>query len=167
MPDWQADLNLPQPLSEPVDLGRFGRRIVPIGYFDEIHADDVLEHLPDLVTAMESFLRLLRVGGVLSVQVPYDLSLGAWQDPTHVRAMNENSWLYFTDWFWYLGWSEYRFVLEEQVFLQSAFGRQLAAEGRSTEELVRTPRAIDAMRVKLRKIELSDAEKVRVLQRWS
>jgi len=23
--------------------------------------------------------------------------------------MNENSWLYYTDWFWYLGWFEHRF----------------------------------------------------------
>ena len=35
----------------------------------------------------------------------------AWQDPTHVRALNRNSWLYYTDWFWYLGWLEHRFVL--------------------------------------------------------
>jgi predicted SAM-dependent methyltransferase len=49
-------------------------------------ANDVLEHLPDLRTAMTSCLELLREGGRLHVRVPYDLSHGAWQDPTHVRG---------------------------------------------------------------------------------
>ena len=32
-----------------------------------------------------------------------------------MRAMNENSWLYYTDWFWYLGWFEHRFAVREVV----------------------------------------------------
>jgi SAM-dependent methyltransferase len=166
MPDWLADLNNPLPPEGPVDLGRFGVRAVPQGYFDEIRANHVLEHLPNLVTAMESFLRLLREGGTLSIEVPYDLSLGAWQDPTHVRALNERSWLYYTEWFWYLGWQEYRFELENLVFLVSEFGQELISAGKSQQEVARTPRAVDAMRVTLRKVALSDAEKTRVAQRW-
>jgi SAM-dependent methyltransferase len=166
MPDLLADLNLPLPSDRPVDLGRFGVRTVQQGYFDEIHASHVLEHIPKLVVAMESFLRLLREGGVLSVEVPYDLSFGAWQDPTHVRAMNERSWLYYTDWFWYLGWREYRFVTEEIKYLLADYGQELIASGKSLEEVTRTPRAVDAMQVRLRKIALSEAEKQLAMRRW-
>ena len=54
-------------------------------------------------------LALLKDGGRFEIEVPYERALTAWQDPTHVRAMNEKSWLYYTDWFWYLGWFEHRF----------------------------------------------------------
>jgi hypothetical protein len=36
-----------------------------------------------------------------------------------VRALNENSWLYYTDWFWYLGWFEHRFGVRESVYLDA------------------------------------------------
>jgi SAM-dependent methyltransferase len=166
MPDMLADLNHPLPTPDPVNVGRFGVRVVPQGYFDEIHASHVLEHIPNLVVAMESFLRLLREGGILSIEVPYDLSFGAWQDPTHVRGMNERSWLYYTEWFWYLGWCEYRFMTEELQYLLSKYGRELVASGKSDEEVTRIPRAVDAMRVRLRKVALTDEEKRRAMQRW-
>ena len=126
----------------------------------------MLEHIPRLVVAMESFLRLLREGGILSVEVPYDLSFGAWQDPTHVRAMNERSWLYYTDWFWYLGWREYRFVTEEIKYVLADYGQELIASGKSLAEVTRTPRAVDAMQVRLRKIALSEAERQLAMRRW-
>jgi len=66
----------------------------------------VLEHITDLKTYMTNCLELLKVGGVMEITVPYDLSLGAWQDPTHCRAFNQNSWLYYTEWSWYLGWEK-------------------------------------------------------------
>jgi hypothetical protein len=34
-----------------------------------------------------------------------------------VRAMNENSWIYYCDWFWYLGWFEHRFQVEQSCYL--------------------------------------------------
>ena len=56
----------------------------------------------------------------MHVEVPYEGAPTAWQDPTHVRAMNENSWLYYTDWFWYLGWFEHRFAVASSSFLDSS-----------------------------------------------
>lgn len=166
-PDLVADLNVSLPPAEPVDLGRFGRRSLAVGSFDEIHASHVLEHVRELVTAMTSFLQLLREGGTLHVEVPYDLSFGAWQDPTHVRALNERSWLYFTDWFWYLGWREHRFELVELRYLLSDVGRELNGKGVDGDALLRTPRAVDAMRVILRKIVLTPQERDRVASRWN
>ena len=79
------------------------------GSVDVIDANNVLEHVPDLPALMTNCLALLKTGGEMHVEVPYEAAPTAWQDPTHVRAMNENSWLYYTDWFWYLGWFEHRF----------------------------------------------------------
>ncbi|HEY4083841.1 MAG TPA: hypothetical protein VGM81_24405 [Burkholderiaceae bacterium] len=84
-----------------------------------INANNVLEHVPDLAALMGTCLRLLKLGGEIDIEVPYERAPAAWQDPTHVRAMNENSWLYYTDWFWYLGWFEQRFELASQVWLNA------------------------------------------------
>ena len=94
---------------------------------------------------------MLRNGGILKIDVPYDLSLGAWQDPTHVRAFNQNSWLYYTEWFWYLGWNQHRFDLTSSFYSFSQYGQQLKLEGKSLEDLLCIPRAIDAMIVELTK----------------
>lgn len=131
----------------------------PVGFniCDEIVAHDVLEHIGDLVAAMTNCLGMLKVGGTMDISVPYYLSLGAWQDPTHVRAFNENSWLYYTDWFWYLGWDTHRFEMCKIDFVLSEYGSKVKAE--STEEILAMPKAVDSMRVILRKIALTDEEK--------
>jgi SAM-dependent methyltransferase len=95
-----------------------GRNVrIELDSVDVVYADNVLEHVEDLPTLMGSVLRLLRVGGILVAEVPHERSNGAWQDPTHVRAFNEKSWLYYTEWCWYLGWHEWRFDLESTQFL--------------------------------------------------
>lgn len=78
-----------------------------------IYANNVLEHVPNLTVLMSNCLELLKLDGILEIEVPYEKSLTAWQDPTHLRAMNENSWIYYTDWFWYLGWFEFRFMVKQ------------------------------------------------------
>jgi SAM-dependent methyltransferase len=89
------------------------------GSLDLIYANNVLEHVPDLPRLMSNCLTLLRDGGEMVIEVPYEQANTAWQDPTHVRAMNENSWLYYTDWFWYLGWFESRFHLGHFGYLDA------------------------------------------------
>ena len=115
--------------------------------FDVILANDVLEHVPDLVKSMRNCMELLKVGGEMRIHVPYDLSYGAWQDPTHVRAFNEKSWLYYTDWHWYLGWED-RFHLTHLEFTLSSVGESLKLP---QDEILRTPRAVDSMYVILQK----------------
>jgi len=100
-PDWVLDITQ-VPWGEVIDT-RLGRFPVEKGMFPEIIANDVLEHIPDLVSAMTNCRDLLKRGGEMHIHVPYDLSLGAWQDPTHVRAFNENGFfLTFTA--KYLNW---------------------------------------------------------------
>jgi SAM-dependent methyltransferase len=120
-------------------------------YFEEIIANDVLEHVPDLVMTMTNCLNLLKTDGVMKITVPYDLSLGAWSDPTHVRAFNERSWIYYTDWWWYMGWETHRFEL---VDLRYAMAEGVAL----CHEALRNPRCVEAMYVELKKVALTEQE---------
>lgn len=158
-PDFVFDLNRPLPADGRlvVTTARFGAITLAAGGFDEIVAQDVLEHIRELPTAMTTLLHWLRTGGVLKVAVPYELSLGAWCDPTHVRAFNERSFDYFTKWSWYLGWRTHHFGLRHMEFVASPFGQELSAQGRSLDEVLRTPRAVDQIYVELEKRELDAA----------
>jgi len=161
-PDTVIDFNLPLPIGRPLATARFGTVVLENHYFDEILALDTLEHIQNLATAMTSCLNLLRVGGLFRISVPYDLSWGAWQDPTHVRAFNERSWLYYTDWFWYMGWTDARFDIAHFDLGLSPIGEALKKQRVKGEDLARCPRAIDQMRVALRKRLLTEAEKQQV-----
>ena len=163
-PDAVLDFDRALPIGQPLQTERFGKIILENNYFEEIIANDALEHIPHLTTAMTSCLNLLRVGGLFRISVPYDLSWGAWQDPTHVRAFNERSWLYYTDWFWYLGWTEARFDIAGFDLGLSPVGEALKLQQVKGEDLVRYPRAVDQMRVVLRKRLLTEAEKQQVLR---
>lgn len=117
------------------------------GSVECIHANNVLEHVPDLPQLMSNCLALLATGGTLEIEVPYEKSPTAWQDPTHLRALNENSWIYYTDWFWYLGWFDHRFEMVHSTWLDLKLqpcGKEQAA----------------FMRVHLRKIETTPRERM-------
>jgi SAM-dependent methyltransferase len=111
-----------------------------------IEANNVLEHVPNLSRLMGNCLRLLATGGELRIEVPIEGAATAWQDPTHVRAMNENSWIYYTEWFWYLGWFEHRFELGESTYLDL-----------SVQPCAREQAAF--MRVSFRKVETTARER--------
>jgi hypothetical protein len=136
--DLSRQLELPMLLSSPYA----GPSLLAPGEVEHIHADNVLEHVHDLPRLMGNCLDLLCTGGRFTIEVPHERGLGAWQDPTHVRAMNENSWLYYTDWFWYLGWFEHRFQLEAMDYLDARL--QVCERGVATfmrVALVKVPRA--------------------------
>ena len=137
------------PWGEVIDT-RLGKFPVEKGMFSEIIANDVLEHIPDLVSAMTNCRNLLKRGGEMQIIVPYDLSLGAWQDPTHVRAFNENSFLYYTDWHWYLNWDE-KFTCTQMGFELSDLGHEMQEQKVPIGNIIRTPRAVDALQVILKK----------------
>ncbi|MGE3174598.1 MAG: hypothetical protein AB7O97_18345 [Planctomycetota bacterium] len=166
-PDVVWDLNTPLPAARDgrecgtvaVPSERFGTVELGPRMFREVVAIDVLEHIRELTTAMTTILHLLEDGGVLRASVPYELSLGAWCDPTHVRAFNERSWVYYCEWAWYLGWSTHHFALRKLEFEPSAFGDELIARGLGKDQIVRTPRAIDAMHVELVRTPMSAADR--------
>ncbi len=149
-PDVVADLEAPFPgATRWFDTDRFGRIELAPESFTHIVAHDLLEHLRELTTLMRSCRDLLQVGGVLDVLVPYDLSLGAWQDPTHVRAFNERSWLYYGAWCWYLGWDDFHLPTRALELVLGEVGKRMHSAGASQDEILRTPRAVEALHVLL------------------
>ncbi|MEM5311615.1 hypothetical protein [Paraburkholderia sp. JHI869] len=158
-PDILGDLAHPAGLKQIFFSPTYGLTRLEAGQFDEIEATDVLEHVPALTRLMTHCLELLRDGGAMRVVVPYDLSYGAWQDPTHVRAFNERSWWYYTQWHWYLGWMEARFDLGRLGMTFSPIGVELRSRGVADEEILRTPRAVDAMEAVLVKRMLTESER--------
>jgi hypothetical protein len=132
--DWVVDIGAPMQIDR---------------QFSKIIANDVLEHIPNLVQAMTNCRDLLEMGGEMHIHVPYDLSHGAWQDPTHVRAFNEKSWVYYCEWAWYLGWKGSRF---EMTHLQMSLSNYGASLELPQDEILRLPRAVDSMYVILKKV---------------
>lgn len=65
------------------------------GAIDEVRADHALEHFADLHRAMKEIHRVLRVGGLLRLRVPYGLS--SLYDPYHRFVFDETTLDYFAD----------------------------------------------------------------------
>ena len=63
---------------------------------DKVISEHVMEHIVNFIPLMEDIFRLLKPGGSVSITVPYYNSIGAFQDPTHVRFFTETTWRYFT-----------------------------------------------------------------------
>jgi SAM-dependent methyltransferase len=65
----------------------------------EVQCHHFVEHVPDLVGFMGELYRVMTDGGQAFISHPYQFHVRAWQDPTHVRSLNEVSWFYFdADW---------------------------------------------------------------------
>jgi SAM-dependent methyltransferase len=120
LPDLLLDLAQPLALPYQAHSALAGPVCLEEGSVDVIDANNVLEHVGDLPALMGNCLKLLTTGGEFRIEVPYEHAPTAWQDPTHVRAMNENSWIYYTDWFWYLGWFDHRFEVATSTYLDMA-----------------------------------------------
>lgn len=118
-PDLVLDLAAPLALPLSAVSAGAGPLVLAEHSIDIIHANNVLEHVSDLASLMGNCLRLLKTGALFEIEVPYEGAPSAWQDPTHVRAMNENSWIYYTDRFWYLGWFDHRFEIAHFPYLDS------------------------------------------------
>ncbi len=108
-PDLVFDLSRPieLPIRLRTELG--GEVELLADSVDEVLADGVVAKIRDLPGLMHNILALLRVGGRFTIRFPFEGAPTAWQDPSHLRAFNQNSWLYCTDWFWQLGWFDRRF----------------------------------------------------------
>lgn len=79
--DIVADLNRPLPVDSES--------------YDVVHANQVLEHVQNLVGLMDEIWRVLKPGGMLVAHVPYFRSSWAHVDPTHVRSFTINTLDYF------------------------------------------------------------------------
>ena len=146
-PDLVLDLGRPTALPLLADSATVGPVLLSESSADVIYANNVLEHVPDLPQLMGNCLKLLKTGGEFQIEVPYEKAQTAWQDPTHLRALNENSWIYYIEWFWYLGWFEHRFEMQSSTWLDLQLKPCAQAQAAF-------------MRVSLRKVETSPRERM-------
>lgn len=95
---WDGWVNLDRKPGAGVDLvATVGVDPIPLptSSMSLVLANQVLEHIPDIISAMREIHRVLEPNGVLVAATPYAGSNGAWEDPTHVRAFTEHSWGFF------------------------------------------------------------------------
>jgi SAM-dependent methyltransferase len=63
--------------------------------FDRVTAIHVIEHLSDVIRAMEEFHRLLCTGGTLRIETPHYTDFSSFCDPTHKSHLTSFSFRYF------------------------------------------------------------------------
>jgi SAM-dependent methyltransferase len=87
--------------------------------FDEIYADNVLEHLDDPIKVMEEIYRIGKLGALIRIDVPYFRARWAYIDPTHSHFFTVDSFSYFDPTHVHnklFPYSEARFRVERVVF---------------------------------------------------
>jgi len=67
------------------------------GSFTAVRAIHVVEHLTDIVGAMEEFHRLLKPGGRVLIETPHYTDFSSFCDPTHKHHLTSFSFRYFGD----------------------------------------------------------------------
>jgi SAM-dependent methyltransferase len=119
LPDLVFDLG--QKVTLPITASTLGGGSVLLeeNSLDAIYASNVLEHVPDLPCLLTNLLALLKEDGEIEIEMPFEKSMTAWQNPTHLRPTNKDSWLYYTNWFWQLGWFYHRFEIVYFQWLDS------------------------------------------------
>jgi SAM-dependent methyltransferase len=63
--------------------------------FDRLQAVHVIEHVADVIRAMEEFHRLVRAGGEVIIVTPHYTDFSSFCDPTHRWHLNSFSLRYF------------------------------------------------------------------------
>lgn len=96
---FNVDVN---PLVEPdvvCDLNLFPWRFYGVfderGLFDEIIAQDVIEHVEKPMDFVKECWRILKVGGVLNIRTPHWSHDNSWIDLTHIHHLHQDSFDYF------------------------------------------------------------------------
>ena len=63
--------------------------------FDYVHADNIIEHLDDVVKVLEELHRITKNGATIKIIVPFFRNLYAFIDPTHKHFFTVRSFDYF------------------------------------------------------------------------
>ena len=64
---------------------------------DRIIAIHVIEHLDDVIGAMQEFHRVVRPGGTVWIETPHYTDFSSFCDPTHKAHLNSFSFRYFSE----------------------------------------------------------------------
>jgi SAM-dependent methyltransferase len=79
---------------------------LPSDHFREVLAYDVIEHLEDVISAMEEIHRICLPGAIVRITLPHFSCANAFTDPTHRHYFSVFSFHYFTgenQWEFYTG----------------------------------------------------------------
>jgi len=90
--------------------------------FSYIFADNILEHVDDLIKILEEIHRISENKAVIDIIVPYFSNIGAYQDPTHKHFFTLKSFDYFTRNFYYNYYTNVRFKMLNKKLI---FSRRL------------------------------------------
>ena len=90
--------------------------------FNEILADNVIEHLADIIKVMEELHRIGKNGCIVKIIVPYYNHHFAYQDPTHKHFFTLDSFDYFTKDSGYNYYSGARFEIVDRKLIPSWLG---------------------------------------------
>ncbi len=77
-----------------VDLDRFPYPFADDS-FERVTAIHVIEHLTDVIRAMEEFHRLTRAGGTVRIETPHYTDHSSFCDPTHKNHLTSLSFKFF------------------------------------------------------------------------
>lgn len=103
---------------------------------DEVYSSHVVEHVPDLILFMNEVHRILKPGGEVEIRHPYAMSKRAFQDPTHVRFIPEETWAYFSKaWRVANGLDHYPITADFDVLVISGDGMDATFAQRNQESL--------------------------------
>lgn len=69
--------------------------IVPENYFDRMLCSHVFEHIKNPIAMMRELWRVAKPGCSLVIITPYGSSDNAWEDPTHVRPIFKDTYIYY------------------------------------------------------------------------
>ncbi|MDO8667787.1 MAG: methyltransferase domain-containing protein [bacterium] len=89
---------------------------------DEVIADNILEHLTDVIAVMEELRRICKNGAIIKISLPYYKSSGAFSDPTHKHFFTENSFQYFSPDHEYHFYTKAKFKVLKVKLLAKDFG---------------------------------------------
>jgi len=100
---------------------------------DEVYTSHTLEHMPDLIAAMEELWRVCKDGARLNIWVPHaSCPFVTWIDPTHRRGMTIETFSYFNPASNHLSYySRARFTIEYARLHLSTIGMRRAGFRRS------------------------------------
>ena len=68
---------------------------LPDNSVDLVAASHILEHIRNLMELMDEIHRVCKPGADVAICVPHYQSIGAWQDPTHIRPFTEYTFSYW------------------------------------------------------------------------
>jgi len=72
----------------------------PDNCFDEIFAEDIIEHLDDTIKAIDELWRITKDGGIIKIYVPHFTHWGTFGDLTHKRGFSIFAFDYYmTDYY--------------------------------------------------------------------